>query len=86
MDKEKKALVCIRCGKSAEESGVPSICKSCVREGTHLRKRLKSSYAWVLWIEGRSKDYILRYLEKEALKTLETIRKIREEIDRNGEV
>jgi len=78
---ELEPIPCVRCGKDSRESGVPHLCKSCIRSMEKLGNRIAffTSDINVWFMENRSEDYILRKLRERCLKILITINEIEKE-------
>lgn len=78
---ELEPILCVRCGKNARDSGVPNLCKSCIREMEKLSNRLDCCLPEIsVWfMENRSETYILRKLRERCLKILSTINEIEKE-------
>lgn len=75
------SMKCIRCKKSSRDSGVPYLCNSCVHEMDKLAKRL-STYNTLInqwYILGWSREKMLKYIKKDAMKILKEIEKIENE-------
>lgn len=88
MKQEKEKFVepiCVRCGRSALDSGVPHLCSSCTKEMTRLAKKL-STYSVQIhqwFMLGWSVERILRNIRKDGLKTLVAIDEIEKEREEN---
>ena len=79
-EKEEEEPKCLRCGSSAKDSGIPSICVSCGKEMEALVNRINGlSDIRILYLKGKSVDFILRRVREDCLKTLNSVLAIEKE-------
>lgn len=77
---EMEDLKCVRCGASAYNSGVPSLCVECSKRMEALTHRLGIDIR-VEYMKGWKVEKILRMVRKDCLETLMKILQVEREIE-----